>query len=252
MTEDPTRGRGLLRGRTQTRELEPATENMPGPAYVLEPRSSGWGRRIFWFLVVVALGAAALLSLNLTGLLPEFHNPFGKQRVETVKPPLLLSIQDLSRYVAAEGEFQVAIDLKEDRKYVPDFLLNRHSLYIAYGSVQAYVDFSSIGDGAIKQSADGKTVNITLPSPQLGEARLNLSRSYMFAEERGIFNKIGDAFNNDPNRVQEVQQRAEQVLTEAAQQSQLLQTAENNTRNMLTSMLKSLGYTTITVDFTKA
>jgi hypothetical protein len=86
----------------------------------------------------------------------------------------------------------------------------------------------------------------------LGEARLNLSRSYMFAEERGIFNKIGDAFNNDPNRVQEVQRRAEQVLTEAAAQSQLLQTAETNTRSMLTSMLKSLGYTSITVDFNDA
>jgi hypothetical protein len=49
--------------------------------------------------------------------------------------------------------------------------------------------------------------------------------------------------------VQEVQRRAEQVLTEAATQSQLLQTAETNTRNMLTSMLKSLGYTSITINF---
>lgn len=252
MTDDPTRGRGYVRGRSgaQTRELEPATETIPGPTYVLEPRSSSIGRRIFWFLVIVGLGVATVLSLNLTGILPDFHNPFGKQRVETVKPPLLLSIQDLNRYVAAEGEFQVAIDLKEDRKYVPDFLLNRHSLYIAYGSVQAYVDFSTIGTGAIKETEEGKTVNITLPSPQLGEASLDLSKSYMFAEERGIFNKIGDAFNNDPNRVQEVQQRAEDVLSDAAKQSQLLKTAETNTRNMLTSMLKSLGYTNITVDFT--
>lgn len=253
MTEDPTREGRFGRGRSgPTRELEPATQPIPGPAYVLEPRSTGVGRRIFWFLIIVGLGVATILSLNLTGILPEFHNPFGKQRVETVKPPLLLSVKDLSRYVAAEGEFQVAIDLKEDRKYVPDFLLNRHSLYIAYGSVQAYVDFSTIGEGAIKESADGKTVAITLPAPALGEARLNLSRSYMFAEERGIFNKIGDAFNNDPNRVQEVQRRAEQVLTEAATQSELLQTAETNTRNMLTSMLKSLGYTSITVDFNDA
>ncbi len=246
MSDEPTRelGRGSSGA---TRELEPATQ--PGPAYVLEPRSSGVGRRIFWFLVVVGLGVATVLSLNLTGILPDFHNPFAKQKVETVKPPLLLSVKDLSRYVAAEGEFQVAIDLKEDRKYVPDFLLNRHSLYIAYGSVQAYVDFTKIGDGAIKESADGKSVTITLPPPQLDQAKLNLSRSYMFAEDRGIFNKIGDAFNNDPNRVQEVQRRAEQVLTDAAQQSQLLQTAETNTRNMLTSMLRSLGYTSITINF---
>jgi Protein of unknown function (DUF4230) len=254
MSDDPTREQGYVRGRsgTRTREIEPATQTIPGPAYVLQPRSSGLGRRIFWFLVVVGLGVATVLSLNLTGILPDFHNPFAQQKTETVKPPLLLSIQDLSRYVAAEGEFQVAIDLKEDRKYVPDFLLNRHSLYIAYGSVQAYVDFSAIGDSSIKQTPDGKTVNITLPAPQLGEARLDLSRSYMFAEERGIFDKIGDAFNNDPNRVQEVQRRAEEVLTQAATQSQLLQTAETNTRNMLTSMLKSLGFTTVTVDFSKA
>ena len=51
MTDDPTRELGSGRGRA-TRELEPATQTVPGPTYVLEPRSSGVGRRIFWFTVV--------------------------------------------------------------------------------------------------------------------------------------------------------------------------------------------------------
>jgi hypothetical protein len=135
---------------------------------------------------------------------------------------------------------------------VPDFLINRHSLYIAYGSVQAYVDFSSIGQNAIVEKEEGKVVEITLPAPQLEKPRLDLSKSYMFAQERGIFTAIGDAFDNDPNRLQEVQVRSEQVLADAAAQSQLQNTAETNTRNMLTGMLRSLGYTTVTVNFSDA
>jgi hypothetical protein len=257
MSDDSTREHresGYVRGVARagaTREAEPETEALPGPAYILQPRSSGIGRRIFWFVVVVGLGVVAVLGLNLTGVLPEFHNPFAKQTVVKQQPPLLISIKDLSRFVAAEGEFQVVIDLKKDRKYVPDFLINDRVLYIAYGTVQAYVDFGTVTNGAIHEKVPGKEVEISLPAPQLEQPHLDLGRSYAFAEERGLFNRVGDFFDGDTNRQQEVMVLAEQELGKAATASELLQRAENNTRAMLTGMLRSLGYTDIQVTFSE-
>ncbi|WP_245601681.1 DUF4230 domain-containing protein [Hamadaea tsunoensis] len=248
-SSDKRFSRALAR-RGDTQEVEPPT--VPGPTYILEPRSSGVGRRIFWFLTIVGLVVATVLAINLTGILPKFHNPFAQQTTVKQQPPLLLSIKDLNRFVAAEAEFQVVIDLKKDRKFVPDFLLNERTLFVADGTVQAYVDFSTIGQSAIKETEPGKSVEITLPAVQLEDPHLDLGRSYVFAEERGLINRVGDFFDGDPNRQQEVMLKAEDSLKGAADASELKSRAETNTRNMLNGLLHSLGYTAVVVKFEDA
>ena len=181
--------------------------------------------------------------------MPDFSNPFASNRTDRSQPVLLQSMRDLSRYVAADGTFQVVIDVQDNRQYIPDFLLNDRTLFVASGTVQAWVDFSKIGDGAIKVSDDGRSATITLPAPEVGKANLDLEKSYVFAQEKGIFNHLGDLFNADPNKQKEVFQLGEQRISAAATASGLGQRAQDNTRNMLQGLVKSLGYTTVTVQF---
>jgi hypothetical protein len=217
------------------------------PAPAQAPRR---GRGLFWLAVAVGLVVALVLSVQAVGLWPSWRNPFAQEETDRSQPPLLQSIQDLSRFVAAEGNFQVVIDLQKDRKYVPDFLVNQRTLFVGAGSVDAYVDFGAIGDGAVVASADGTSVQVTLPAPQLSEARLDLENSYVFAEERGLINRIGEVFGGDPNRQQEVYRLAQERITAAARDSGLGQRAQENTRKMLEGLLRSLGYQTITVTYT--
>ena len=155
-----------------------------------------------------------------TGVCPDFRNPFAKEQTNRSQPPLLKSIQDLSRYVAAEGNFQVVVDLQNDRKNVPEFLLNERTLFVGAGSVEAYVDFTKIAEGAIG-SRRRKSVEVKLPAPQLGETNLDLEKSYVFAEQRGLLNRVGDLVGGDPNRQQQVYQLAEERITAAARDSGL-------------------------------
>ncbi|MGA3486882.1 DUF4230 domain-containing protein [Micromonosporaceae bacterium DT55] len=204
------------------------------------------------YLVVAGLLAIALLAvvgLRQADLWPSWRNPFAQQETDRSQPVLLESIQDLSRYVAAEGNFQVVIDLQSDREYVPEFLLNERTLFVGAGSVEAYVDFAQIAEGAIVESADGRTVEIRLPAPQLGEANLDMEKSYVFAEKRGLLNRLGDVFDNDPNRQQRVYQLAEERITAAARETGLTLRAEENTRKMLEGLLRSLGYEQITITY---
>lgn len=203
-------------------------------------------RGLLWVLGAAALAVVVLLGVQATGLLPDFRNPFAKEQTDRSQPPLLKSIRDLSRYVAAEGNFQVVVDVQKDRRNVPDFLLNERTLFVGAGRIEAYVDFAKIGDGAVVVSDDGKSVEIKLPAPQLGETDLDMDKSYVFAEQRGLINRLNDLVGGDPNRQQQVYQLAEDRISAAARDSGLTARAEENTRKMLEGLLRSLGYEKVT------
>jgi len=222
----------------------------PDPGAGAPASAGGPVRGLLWLLGAAALVVVVLLGVQATGILPEFRNPFAKEQTDRSQPTLLKSIRDLSRYVAAEGDFQVVIDLQNDRRNVPDFLLSERTLFVGAGRVEAYVDFSKIAEGAIVESADKKSVEIKLPAPQLGETDLDMSKSYVFAQQRGLLNRLNDLVAGDPNRQRQVYQLAEDRITAAARDSGLSARAEENTRKMLEGLLRSLGYEKVTVTYT--
>jgi hypothetical protein len=89
-----------------------------------------------------------------------------------------------------------------------------------------------------------------LPRPRLSDARIDPARSYVYDRNEGVFNKIGDIFSSNDNYQQELYLVAEQKITAAAQQgSGLVARARENTRAMLQSLLRALGFTTVAVNF---
>ncbi len=221
-----------------------------GPVVAPSTRTGGGAMRgLFWLVATIGLVVALVLGAKAVGFWPDLKNPFGSKTTDRSGPALLKSVQDLSQYVAAEGNFEVIVDVQQNRKYIPDFLVNERILFIAAGSVEVYVDFSQIGQGAVKESEDRRTVEITLPAPQLRPPRIDNDRSYVYEEQRGGLNRIVDIFKSDPNRLQEVYKLAEDKISAAAKDAGLSKRAEDNTRKMLEQFLRALGYTTITVNF---
>jgi hypothetical protein len=207
-----------------------------------------WFGRMAFLAIAAAALVIVLVATNLVGFW-HFSNPFSSRKTDRSQPTLLLSIQDLARFEAASGNFQVIIDVQEDKRFIPDIIFSKRSLFVAAGSVDAYVDFSNIAQKDLQISADRKTVTIHLPAPQLEPARLDVSKSYVYAEQEGLINKLGDLFGGDPNKLNELYQLAEQKIQAAATDSGLQQRASDNTKDMLTQLLKSLGYTNINIDF---
>ncbi|HEY9483588.1 MAG TPA: DUF4230 domain-containing protein [Micromonosporaceae bacterium] len=219
-------------------------------------RRWGWnpfaaiGRKMFWLAAIAGIIVILLLITTMFGLWPKFGNIFGSKTTDRSGPVLLVSIQDLSRFEAASGNFQVIVDLQNNRKYVPDFLFNERSLFVADGSVDAYVDFSHIGQGDIKvDPTDSKKVTVNLPAPQLEPPNLDEGRSYLYATQKGLINRLGDVFSNDANSEQRLYQLGQQKIAAAALDSELPARAEKNTTAMLNGLLKSLGYTSVTVNY---
>jgi hypothetical protein len=222
----------------------------PSVVYVKEPAGQRWARRLLVLVGTIGIIVALIFGLKAVDLWPDLRNPFATQTTDKSGPALLESIQDLSHYVAAEGNFQVLVDLQENKKYIPDVLFNERTLFVGVGSVDAYVDFAGINEGAITVSPDGKSIDVKLPAPTLEKPSLDTNRSYVFAQERGLYNRVGDLVGNDPNKQQQLYQLAEQKIAEAANESELRARAEKNTRTMLESLLHQLGYERVTITFT--
>ena len=81
---------------------------------------------------------------------------------------------------------------------------------------------------------------------------LNVKQSYVYAQQQGLLNRIGNFFSGNPNSQQQVYILAQQKIETAAKQSPLLTEAEKNTRSMLDGMLRSLGFQQVIVIFISA
>ena len=185
---------------------------------------------------VAGLGGAGLLGVK---------NPFESKTIDRSQPALLKSIQDISQYHAAVGNFEAVLGYEQDVGWVPGFIAGERSLFVAAGTVNAYVDFSGLAEGDLAVSEDGKSVEIRLPESKLDKPNLDQDRTYLFSQERGVINRVGDALSTDDQ--QELYQLAEEKLASAAEESELAQQAEENTRAMLIGMFNALD---ITVTFT--
>jgi hypothetical protein len=92
-------------------------------------------------------------------------------------------------------------------------------------------------------------VTVNLPAPQLEPPNLDEGRSYLYATQKGLINRLGDVFSNDANSEQRLYQLGQQKIAAAALDSELPARAEKNTTAMLNGLLKSLGYTSVTVNY---
>jgi hypothetical protein len=199
---------------------------------------------------VLAPVAGVAVAVTAAGFaLHEWHNPFEDRVVDRSTPALLLALDDLHEYHAATGSFQVVIDQERDTPWVPSLISGERTQLMATGSVDAYVDFADLDSGAVDLSADGDSATITLPAPELGDPTVDPANSRVLDRDRGIVQRVGDALGNDTTDDTALYQAAEDRLATAAAASDLRDRAEDNTREMLTGLARSLGVRHVTVTF---
>ena len=198
---------------------------------------------------VVALGGLAALGLGqVLDVLPHLRSPFASEEVDRTGPAVLHALQDVSRYEAATGDFQVVVDIEHDANYLPDAIRGDRTVFLAEGSVDASVDFTGISADGIRVADDG-SVTVTLPEATLSEPRIDPEQSRIMARDRGILDRLGDVLTDNPVDDTPLYARAEDRLGEAAVEAGLTDRAESNTRRMLEGLLGKLGHDDVTVVF---
>ncbi|MDG9711048.1 MULTISPECIES: DUF4230 domain-containing protein [Streptomyces] len=218
---------------------------MTTPVKRLPRRVPGWAKVVgALVLVLVVFFAGIRLSV-----IPGLKDLFGTETHDRSGPALLKSVQDLSRYDAASGNFQVVVDLEKDAKFLPDAIRGTRTLYVGAGTVDAYVDLGKVGDDDVQVNGDRTSATLRLPHARLGRPALDPDRSYAVSKQRGLFDRLGDLFSDNPNGEQAVQKLAVRHIGDAAKESELTARAETNTRSMLEGLLRSLGFKEVRVSY---
>lgn len=209
-------------------------------------------RRSLVHVTVLLVTLAAIgfgVVMGLSTLRP--GNPLRERTVERSSPALLKSLTDLSELHAAEGRYQVLVDVEKDTRFVPSVVKGNRTVYSATGSVDALVDMSAVGPGSIR--VEGTTVHVTVPAVRLAEPALDLAESRVLSRDRGLLDRIGSAVGDERNPDQELLLLAEAKVGRAASEdAQLRRRAEANARTTISALIRSLGFTDVVLEFAPA
>ncbi|MEO5679968.1 MAG: DUF4230 domain-containing protein [Acidimicrobiales bacterium] len=196
-------------------------------------------------LAAVGFGVVA----GLKAMRPE--NPLRERTVDRSSPALLKSLTDLAELHAAEGRYQVIVDLEKDTRYVPALVKGTRTVYSATGRVDALVDMSAMGPGAVR--VEGSTVHVTVPAVQLAPPALDLAQSRVLSRNRGLLDRIGSAVGEEANPDQKLLVLAEGKVGRAATEDlELRQRAQVNARTTIANLIRSLGFSDVVVEFAPA
>lgn len=204
-----------------------------------------------WFgpVVIVALVVAGVLAFGAFGGLLDINLPFGTETKDHSPPVIVNQIRDLAEFRAAEVDIEVIVDRERDVKWVPEFLAGERVQYVAVGTVDATVDFSSLDDGAVVVADDGTSATIIVPAPTIGAPVIDFDQGGVMNRDRGVLDRLGGVFVDNPTAEASLIAEAEDKMLAAAAESDLLERAEENTTKTLTDLATALGVDNVRVVF---
>ncbi len=197
-------------------------------------------------------GAVALIAgLVVAGIVgfQLLDSPFTTVTKDHSPPPVLLELRDLADFHAAQAQFEVTLDVEKDVKYVPSAIAGERVQFVAVGTVDAVVDFKNLGAGAVQLSDDATAVVVTLPGAYAMDPVLDHDLSHVMNRDRGLLNRIGGMFNDNPTSEATLYDAAMNKMADAATQTDLIDRAQEHTTFVLTGMLKAMGFEQIDIVF---
>jgi hypothetical protein len=114
---------------------------------------------------------------------------------------------------------------------------------VAEGEVVAGFDLTDLTEEDIK--VEGTQVEITLPAPEILYSRIDNERTYVYERETGLFVKP------DKDLESRARQLAEERLTGWALERGIYGKAEAAGRTQIENLLRSLGFTEVTIHVKK-
>lgn len=194
---------------------------------------------LMWIgIIVVIVVSVWVFARSRKPASPSVIDPsaFLPQSTPTIYPSaatVLEGVQLLSRLETASYHMEKVITAESGQGPL-GFLFGDRLLLIAYGEMIAGVDVSYIGPGDLMTTDDG-TVYMRLPTAEVFVATLDNSRTYVYDRRTGVA-----GMNMQLETA--ARQEAERLMLQAAIENGLLEEAEENARNVLHSLLLSLGF----------
>lgn len=201
--------------------------------------------------VLIALFVGALLTIFLlalprrnseSALFSRFWSILTGRSIQfdVSQPTVVNRIQNLQRLETVQYTMDKVVTGQHSSAIFPDFLAGDRLLLLVHGEVVAGIDFSALQSRDV--AVHGREIHLHVPAAQLFSTRLDNSKTRVYSRQTGLLVPV------DPNLETEVRQQAEHDLEQSALGDGILNTAQQNARSTLTSMLNALGFQRIAFD----
>jgi len=205
---------------------------------------------LMWMISGGAIAAALLVGFSNFQWGDRLMNAF--TNLVTVKPSepkvdvrslVLQQVREASELTTAAFTMQAVVPTEQDATLGGFVVGKTKLLYIAHGEVKAGVDLSQITARNVQVSADA--IQIQLPPAQVLDKKIDVNRSQVYDYNRGMLG-LGPDVGTDLQSL--AQQEALKKITAAACEEGLLQKASDRARFVVTQLLTTAGYKSVTVN----
>ena len=155
-------------------------------------------------------------------------------RIDLSQPTVVGKIQKLQRLETVVYTLDKVVSGEHQSPILPNFLAGDRILLLVHGEVVAGIDFRALKAGDV--SVSGKNVRLKLPEATIFSTRLDSDKTRVYSRQTGLLVPV------DPNLETQARQQAEHQLQDSALQDGILNTAQQNARTTLNSMLTGLGF----------
>lgn len=193
-----------------------------------------------WFLLIVMV-----LTMYLTN-----YSPFSKKgKTEIIDSSVILrEVEQIGRLELVKYNFKEIFDYRQlsEGKLIGNSLLNTHNynpdmsvILVASGEAVGCIDLTKLEISDIQ--IDGDTIAIILPAPELCYHKLDMENTRVFSFKNDSW--WSRLFSNESEKTQALQtayKLAERRIEEAALQSGILNSANEQAIKMLSPMLEGM------------
>jgi hypothetical protein len=190
-----------------------------------------------WLLAAVLLCAGTLLG--------RFGSRWLDRSLEQRRrPDVITQVRELARLEGVSYHVERVVDLKDEQRTLFGMVsANDAILLVASGEVVAGVDLAQLRPEDVVVAPDQRSVTVRLPPAEVFSARLDNARTYVHSR------KVDLLAQRDETLESRAREAAEQTLRAAAEDSGIVQRAEESVARTVRSLVRSLGYADVTIDF---
>jgi Protein of unknown function (DUF4230) len=193
-------------------------------------------------VVGTALGIAKAISIWLT---PR------TEKVITLpsSSAVITQIQSIGKLETVSYTLEKVIAYDPDAGQWYHFLGDRTTLFAIHGEVIAGFDLSKLSSNDIKRQGEqinNASITLNMPAPQILHTQVDLNKTKIYQANSGVYSLWNNQLDSDTTR--KVLGSAEDSLRKDACEGDILQKTSDNARAQLTSFLKTLGFSNVTIN----
>lgn len=182
------------------------------------------------------LAAATIAALSL------IWRPFESGTALRSTPSVVVAVRDLARLESVEYHVERVIDLRDQQSLLFGLIKTQDAiLFVAVGEVTAGVDLSALREGDVVADRANGTASLTLPAAHVLSTRLDNERSWVYARTTDVLAQRHEDLET------RARQEAERTLEQSAIAGGILDRARANAEQTVAALVRSLGYTNVTV-----